>query len=228
MNPPTNLRTGAGGTFGPAYRGYPFAMMIERYELPELTYSLNGLVPVLSARIMELHHGTHHQSYVNTANDLIEKIAALPKNVDPTPMNRSLAFNVNGHLLHSLFWNSMSPSGGGTPPAMLVAQIERSFGDVDTMIARMTMTVEKLAGSGWAALVWEPTMRRLFVTQIHEHQNDVMSAATPILVIDGWEHAYYLQYEAARAKWANAFWDVVDWDGVAGRLDRLVNQAAFA
>jgi superoxide dismutase, Fe-Mn family len=95
------------------------------------------------------------------------------------------------------------------------------FGSVNALKSQMTMALEKLSGSGWSALVWEPTAHRLVVTQIHDHQHDQITGAEPILVIDGWEHAYYLQYEAGKAKWAAAFWDIVDWDGVARRLHNL-------
>jgi superoxide dismutase, Fe-Mn family len=194
------------------------------YSLPDLPYATDALEPVISKRIMELHHGTHHASYVKAANLIIEELRVLPPNEDPSALERALSFNVSGHRLHSLFWQCMAPGGKGTPSAELKSRIEEGFGDVEHLKVRMSITVEKLAGSGWAALVWEPTARRLVVAQIHDHQHDQFLGGTPILVIDGWEHAYYLQYEAARAKWAVAFWNIVDWDAVSNRLHDVVHQ----
>jgi superoxide dismutase, Fe-Mn family len=191
------------------------------YELPNLPYPLNALEPVISERIMELHHGTHHAAYVKNANELSEALQALDPTADPTPLVRALAFNVSGHRLHSLFWECMSPDGGGQPSAELEAELAQYFGSVEALKGQMTKALEKLSGSGWAALVWEPTAQRLVVTQIHDHQHDQITGAEPILVIDGWEHAYYLQYEAGKAKWAAAFWDIVNWDGIGRRLHNL-------
>lgn len=192
-----------------------------QYELPELPYATDALQPVISSRIMELHHGTHHKAYVTAANDLTAKLSVLDPKEDPTALLRALSFNVSGHMLHSLFWQCMTPGGSGAPPAALTDQITKSFGSVETLKARMTATVAKLQGSGWAAMVWEPVLQGLAVVQIHDHQHDQMVGATPILVIDAWEHAYYLQYEAAKAKWAEAFWDIVDWKSTDQRLSVL-------
>lgn len=193
------------------------------YVLPELPYPADALEPTVSARIMELHHGTHHAAYVKTVNELTEKLSSLPTGEDPTPMNRSLAFNLSGHRLHSLLWTSMSPDGGGEPVGALGNAVASCFGDTKTLIDRMTLTIEKLSGSGWAALSWDSLGHRLVVSQIHDHQHDHALGLEPLLVIDGWEHAYYLQYEAAKAKWAAAFWDVADWKSAGARL-----QAAMA
>jgi superoxide dismutase, Fe-Mn family len=191
------------------------------YTLPSLPYALDALEPVISARIMELHHGTHHAAYVNNANALSAALQALAPTDDPTPIVRALAFNVSGHRLHSLFWECMSPDGGGQPSAEFEAELDQYFGSVQALKSQMTTALEKLSGSGWVALVWEPTAKRLVVTQIHDHQHDQIVGAEPILVIDGWEHAYYLQYEAGKAKWAAAFWEIVNWDGVGRRLHNL-------
>jgi superoxide dismutase, Fe-Mn family len=196
-------------------------MTFTPYTLPALGYPTNALEPVISERIMELHHGTHHAAYVKNANTLLASMTTLDAAADPTALARSLAFNVSGHRLHSLFWDCMSPTGGGQPSAEFEAELADVFGSVNALKSQMTMALEKLSGSGWSALVWEPTAHRLVVTQIHDHQHDQITGAEPILVIDGWEHAYYLQYEAGKAKWAAAFWDIVDWDGVARRLHNL-------
>jgi superoxide dismutase, Fe-Mn family len=197
------------------------------FTLPALSYSYGALEPVISARIMELHHGTHHAAYVKKANQLTEDLRSLSPDQDPSALVRSLAFNVSGHQLHSLFWEGMRPPGGHDPSRETLHDLEQFFGSVDLLKARMTSAVENLSGSGWAALVWEPLSRRLVVSQIHDHQHDQIANSTPILVIDGWEHAYYLQYEAGKAKWASAFWSVCDWDGLGGRLHRLAFPETF-
>ena len=118
----------------------------------------------------------------------------------------------------------MSPEGGGEPEGDLFAAVTSCFGDTKTLIDRMTLTVEKLAGSGWAALSWDSLGQRLVVSQIHDHQHDHAIGLEPLLVIDGWEHAYYLQYEAAKAKWAAAFWDVADWKSAGERLTAAMDR----
>jgi superoxide dismutase, Fe-Mn family len=191
------------------------------YELPLLTYEPDALAPAISEQIMTLHHGTHHLAYVKAANETLEKLSDLPPEDDPSALVRALSFSVSGHVLHSLFWNSMSPTGGGEVPASLAKHVDAAFGSTKVLIGRMSKAVEKLAGSGWAALVWEPIAGRLVVTQIHDHQHDQIAGAVPVMVIDGWEHAYYLQYGAAKAKWAHAFWDIANWEAVAARVEAL-------
>jgi superoxide dismutase, Fe-Mn family len=198
----------------------------ETYSLPELPYPTDALEPVISKRIMELHHGTHHAAYVKAANSIAAELLALPLDTDPVALVRALSFNVSGHRLHSLFWQCMTPGGNESISPEFTAMINESFGSLETLKARMTMALEKLSGSGWSALVWEPVGRKLVVTQIHDHQHDQISGGVPILVIDGWEHAYYLQYEAARAKWAAAFWDIVDWGNVGARLREAMSHDA--
>jgi superoxide dismutase, Fe-Mn family len=188
------------------------------YVLPELDYELDALEPVVSSEIMDLHLNTHHAAYVKAANTALEKLDALAADEDPSPLLRALSFNVGGHALHSLFWTSMSPTGG-KPSSVLADEITRSFGSMDVLKARMTATLAKLAGSGWAALCWEPIARRLLVSQIHDHQSEMIAGASPLLVLDGWEHAYYLDYKANRAGWAEKFFDVADWDHASARFE---------
>jgi superoxide dismutase, Fe-Mn family len=210
-------------SLGYGERGYRHAMELTTpYTLPDLPYAVDALEPTISSRIMELHHGTHHAAYVKGANEISEKISSLSPGEDPGALSRSLAFNLSGHFLHSLFWTSMSPNGGGEPVGDLSAAINESFGDVSKLIDRMSATIEKLSGSGWATLSWDELGRRLVVSQIHDHQHDHAVGLHPLLVIDGWEHAYYLQYEAAKAKWARAFWDIADWSSAGNRLTAVM------
>ena len=188
------------------------------YSLPDLPYSPEALQPIISSRTMELHHGTHHAAYVKAANEISAKLAELAVDEDPSALLRSLAFNVSGHVLHSLFWASMSP-GGGAPSSALDNAIVASFGSMSALRARMAMTIAKLSGSGWAVLAWEPIARQLVVSQVHDHQSELIVGSSPLLVIDGWEHAYYLDYTSNKASWAEKFFDVANWAAASNRYD---------
>jgi Fe-Mn family superoxide dismutase len=193
------------------------------YELPDLPYDYAALEPHYSARQVELHHDKHHATYVKGANDTLEQFVAFRSDGATNQqllrgLERSLAFNVSGHLLHSVFWPSMRPDGGGDPEGELKAAIEDAFGSVDNLRSQMNLATTTLFGSGWGALVWEPLARRLMIEQIYDHQSNMSPGNLPLLVIDGWEHAYYLQYENKKDEWVDAFWKIVNWERVATRL----------
>jgi superoxide dismutase, Fe-Mn family len=215
------------GRLEPLECGYPYAMTEHQsipYSLPELAYELDALEPVVSSEIMDLHYNKHHATYVKAANTALEQMDALAADEDPSALLRSLSFNVGGHALHSLFWSSMSPAAG-PPSSVLGNEISRSFGSMDVLKARMTQTLAKLSGSGWAALCWEPVARRLVVSQIHDHQSEMIAGAFPLLVIDGWEHAYYLDYKSDRAGWAEKFFEVADWEHASARFVEVASLA---
>jgi superoxide dismutase, Fe-Mn family len=193
------------------------------YQLPDLPYDYAALEPHYSARQVELHHDKHHATYVKGANDTLEQFDEFrsdgAKNQQVLRgLERSLAFNVSGHLLHSVFWPSMRPDGGGNPEGELKAAVDEAFGSVDNLKSQMNLATTTLFGSGWGALVWEPLAGRLIVEQIYDHQSNMSPGNLPLLVIDGWEHAYYLQYENRKDEWVQAFWKVVDWERVGARL----------
>ena len=129
-----------------------------------------------------------------------------------------LAFNISGHVLHSIFWQNMSPDGGGEPQGELADAIERDFTSFELLKAQLIHVASTTMGSGWAALVWDPVIKRLGTTQIHDHQSEVTQGGLPLLVIDAWEHAYYLQYQTDKAKFFQALWDVWNWNDVAARF----------
>ncbi len=194
------------------------------YELPELPYDYSALEPHYSARQVELHHDKHHATYVKGANDTLEQFNQFRSDGASNQqllrgLERALAFNVSGHLLHSVFWPSMSPDGGGKPEGELAAAIDDAFGSFDNLKSQLSLATTTLFGSGWGALVWEPLAGRLMVQQVYDHQSNMSPSNLPILVIDGWEHAYYLQYENKKDDWLNAFWNIVNWDRVATRFD---------
>jgi len=191
------------------------------YTLPDLPYDPAALEPHLSARILELHHDKHHQSYVDGANATLDKLAAARTAGDfgsLVGLEKTLAFNVAGHVLHSTYWTNMSPDGGGEPTGDLASAIDEYFGGLDGFRMQMTAATVSVQGSGWSAMVWEPLSGRLVVEQIEDHHNHVAVGSSPLLVIDAWEHAYYLQYENRRADYVAAFWNIVDWNDVAKRF----------
>ena len=193
-----------------------------QYTLPELTYDYAALEPHLSARILELHHDKHHAAYVKGANTVLEKLAearAADSFKTINQLEKNLAFHLSGHVLHSIFWLNMSPDGGGEPDGDLAAAIAEHLGSFDAAKAQLIEASMNVQGSGWGALSWEPVGQRLIVEQVYDHQGNVGQGGPPLLVLDMWEHAYYLQYENRKAEWVDAFWNVVSWTDVAKRFE---------
>jgi superoxide dismutase, Fe-Mn family len=190
------------------------------YSLPDLPYDYAALEPSVSGQIMELHHDKHHAAYVAGANATLDRLVNAREDdsyVDIVGLEKTLAFNVSGHVLHSIFWENISPDGGGKPDGSLGAAIDESFGSFDKFRAQLTQATNTVQGSGWGALAWEPLGGRLVIEQIYDHQGSVANGSIPLLVFDAWEHAYYLQYKNVRADFVTALWNVVQWDDVARR-----------
>jgi Fe-Mn family superoxide dismutase len=169
-----------------------------------------------------LHHDGHHALYVKNANQAIADLDRARETGEMgrlAALERTLAFNLSGHILHSIFWQNMAPDGGGRPADDLARTIDRDFGSFDKFKRQLTQAAETITGSGWAALVWEPAGGRLLTVQIHDHQSDVTQSGVPLLVLDAWEHAYYLQYENRKAEFFNAVWNIWSWRDVAGRFE---------
>ena len=193
-----------------------------KYALPELPYAHNALEPHVKKEILELHHGKHHAAYVTNANATLDKLeearskgdfAAMPA------MERALAFNVAGHVLHSIFWKNLKPNGGGAPTGALAEQINKDLGSFDNFKKQLDAASSTVFGSGWGAVVWEPVLGRLITTQIYDHQSNFTVGGTPIMVVDAWEHAWYLQYQNRKAEFFAALWNVFNWDDISARLD---------
>ena len=198
-------------------------MADEVYTLPALDYDYGALDPHISGQIMELHHDKHHAAYVKGANTALEKLAQARDTDDYgaiSKLQKDLAFNLSGHVLHTLFWKNLSPKGGDRPDGELAAAIEEHFSSFDAFKKQLTQATSTVQGSGWGALSWEPLGERLFIEQIYDHQGNVGQGGVPLLVLDAWEHAYYLQYENRRADYASAIWNVIDWSDVASRFAR--------
>jgi len=193
-----------------------------RYTLPELPYDYAALEPHISARIVELHHDRHHKAYVDGANRAIEQLAKARENQDVShigALEQALAFNVSGHVLHSIFWQNLTPHGGGEPDGALAEAIRRDFGGFAGMRAQLTAAASTIMGAGWGALVYEPLSGRLATAQIHDHQSGGLQSSVPLLVIDAWEHAYYLQYENEKKPFFEALWNLWNWPDVAARFE---------
>jgi len=193
---------------------------MERYSLPKLPYAFDALEPHLSSEILELHYNKHHAAYVKGANDTLEKLeqARSEQSFDHIgQLEKNLAFHLSGHVLHSLLWKNVSSNGGGRPTGTLAAGLDEHFGSFDAFRAQLDAAASSVQGSGWGALSWEPLGKRLVVEQVHDHQSNVGVATLPLLVIDMWEHAYYLQYQNRKAEWIKAFWNIVNWEDVAAR-----------
>lgn len=191
------------------------------YALPDLDYDYAALEPHISGRIMELHHGQHHKAYVAKANEALEHLEEARAQKDFASLGaleKALAFNVSGHVLHSIFWKNLSPGGGDAPAGELARLITRDFGNFASFKTQLTETAATLQGSGWAALVYEPLAKRLVTCQIQDHQGNVTQGGVPLMVIDAWEHAYYLQYENRKGEFFKAVWSLWNWDDVSARL----------
>jgi superoxide dismutase, Fe-Mn family len=194
------------------------------YTLPELPYDYAALEPHLSAELLELHHDKHHKAYVDGANTTLDKLSAARSDDSFDSINqlqKNLAFHVSGHVLHSVFWTNMSPDGGGRPEGDLAAAVDEFLGSFEGFRKQLTEAAVNVQGSGWGALAWEPMAQRLVVEQVYDHQGNIGNGTVPLLVLDMWEHAYYLQYRNVKADWVEAFWEIVSWPDVEGRLKRV-------
>jgi superoxide dismutase, Fe-Mn family len=191
------------------------------YTLPDLPYDYAALEPHISGAIIELHHDKHHAAYVAGANTTQEKLAAARAANDfgaVVGLQKTLAFNLSGHVLHSIYWTNLSPDGGGTPEGELAAAIDESFGSYDGFKNQLTQATNTVQGSGWGVLAWDPLGAGLIIEQVYDHQSNVGQGAVPLFVIDIWEHAFYLQYKNVKADYVTALWNLVNWQDVAARF----------
>ena len=198
------------------------AVPIGGHQLPPLPYAYNALEPVISEEIMRLHHLKHHQSYVNGLNKAERELKKSRENGNFDLIKhweRELAFNGAGHYLHTIFWTIMSPEGGGQPSNELSKAINAAFGSFDKFKVQFSQAAEHVEGGGWAILVWSPRAQRLEILTAEKHQNLTQWDVIPLLVLDVWEHAYYLQYKNERAKYIENWWGIVNWKEVGKRFN---------
>ncbi len=191
------------------------------YTLPDLPYDYAALEPHISATIMQLHHDKHHAAYVTGANAALAALAearATGSLANVNKLEKDLAFNLGGHVNHSIFWTNLSPDGGDKPVGDLAAAIDDAFGSFDAFQAHFTATALGVQGSGWAVLAWDSLGQRPVIFQLFDQQGNAPLGVIPLLQLDVWEHAYYLDYKNVRADYVKAFWNIVNWENVAGRL----------
>ncbi len=192
-----------------------------RYELPPLPYAYDALEPHIDEQTMHLHHDLHHKSYVDGLNKALDQLDAARQSGDfglVKHWEREAAFHGSGHFLHSIFWQNMGPGKGGEPTGALRSQIEKDFGSYEGFKKQFSAAAGAVEGSGWAMLVWEPNAGQLEVLTAEKHQNLTQWGVRPLLVLDVWEHAYYLKYQNKRPAYVEAWWNVVNWDDVAARF----------
>ncbi|MFJ5922376.1 superoxide dismutase [Kitasatospora sp. NPDC092948] len=191
------------------------------YTLPDLPYDYSALERAMSAEILELHHSKHHQAYVNGANLTLEQLSEARDKEQfgsLVGLQKTLAFNLSGHVLHSLFWQNLSPEGGDRPDGALADAITEHFGTFEAFKQQLTTATVGVQGSGWGILSWEPLGKRLIVEQVYDHHGNVGQGTVPLLAFDAWEHAYYLQYKNVRPDYVTRLWDVVNWQDVTTRF----------
>jgi Fe-Mn family superoxide dismutase len=196
------------------------------YQLPDLPYDYAALEPAITGEILELHHAKHHAAYVKGANDTLEKLDEARSKEQfggLVGLEKTLAFNLSGHVLHTIFWDNLSPDGGDRPDGELGSAIDEHFGSFEAFKKQLTTATATVQGSGWGVLGWEPLGQRLIVEQVYDHHGNVGIGSTPLLVFDAWEHAYYLQYRNVRPDYVEKLWDLVNWNDIAARLAAAKN-----
>ena len=192
------------------------------HELPPLPYAYDALEPYYNEETLHLHHDKHHAAYVTGLNAAEEKVQAALKSGDfaaAKVLAKEQAFHGSGHILHSIFWTNMKPGGGGVPTGAPADAINRSFGSFDAFKGLFLATTNAVEGSGWGILAYRKMDDALVILEAEKHENLTQWGVVPILVLDVWEHAYYLQYKNVRADWTKVFMEhLVNWDDVGKRL----------
>jgi len=196
------------------------------YTLPDLPYGYKDLIPHISEEQLTIHHNKHHQGYVNGVSAILEKMEKARKSGEELDMKATLkvlSFNLGGHIFHSKFWRNLAPvskGGGGEPKGALAKMIKKDFGSVEQFKKEFSQAAVSVEGSGWAALGYCQKMDQLLIMQIEKHNVNVYPMFELLLVLDVWEHAYYLDYQNARAKFVENFWKIVNWEEVEKRFEK--------
>ncbi|MFA4850245.1 MAG: superoxide dismutase [Methanoregula sp.] len=197
------------------------------YSLPKLPYEYSALAPHISEEQLKLHHQKHHQAYVNGANSIFEKLDKARKentDLDMKATLKELSFHIGGFKLHTMFWENLAPAGnggGGVPKGDLAKAINAEFSKFERFKKEFTQAATSAEGSGWAALTFCRKTGRPLIVQIEKHNTNVVPGFEILMVLDVWEHAYYLDYRNDRAKFVDTFWNIVNWDAVEQRFNKL-------
>ncbi|HIH62181.1 MAG TPA: superoxide dismutase [Methanobacteriales archaeon] len=196
------------------------------YELPELPYGYDALEPYISEEQLTIHHQKHHQAYVDGANNLLRKLDEARESktgIDYKAAAKELSFHVGGFLLHRFFWENMGPAdeNGGEPHGKIKDYIEKDFGGFERFKEEFSQTAISTEGSGWAMLIYCPLTDRLFIIQVEKHNINLIPQCKVLLVLDVWEHAYYLDYKNLRPDYVEAFWKIINWDEVNNRMENI-------
>lgn len=195
--------------------------LMAQHELPALPYAYNALEPYIDEQTVRLHHDMHHKAYVDGLNKAEAALAAARQAGDFALIkhwSRELAFHGSGHILHTLYWQNLSPTGGGEPEGKLAEAIQRDFGSFATFKAELIAATVAVEGSGWGLLTYQPLTGGLVILQAEKHQDLTQWGVTPLLVLDVWEHAYYLKYQNRRAEYVKNLFEIINWADVAARL----------
>lgn len=191
------------------------------HKLPDLPYAYDALEPYYDEQTVRLHHDVHHKAYVDGLNNAEAKLAEAREKGDFALVKhweRELAFHGSGHILHTMFWENMSPNGGGPANGAIGEQIQKDFGAFESFKKQFTAAAVAVEGSGWALLCWNTVFGKLEILTAEKHQNLTQWGVIPLLACDVWEHAYYLKYQNKRAAFVEAWWNLVNWDDVNRRF----------
>ncbi len=202
-----------------------------QYELPKMSYAYDALEPHIDARTMEIHHTKHHQTYTTKLNDALGKCSSDIQNKDivdilsdlsqvPDELKKAINFNGGGYDNHKLFWNNMKPNGGGEPGGAVADAINSSFGSFANFKEKFSSTTAVIQGSGWGWLVYNPSSSKVEYIAMSNQDSPRTKGLVPLLGLDVWEHAYYLNYQNKRPDYIAAWWNVVNWDEVDNRLSK--------
>jgi superoxide dismutase, Fe-Mn family len=198
------------------------------YVLPDLPYDYAALEPHYSGAALELHHSAHHAAYVEGLNRTLERLDEAREHEawdSIVGLEKSLAFHLSGHVMHSLFWKNLRPQPQLKPNGELGGAIAENFGSFEALRSQLAQVTLSVQGSGWGVLAWDPLGRRLLVEQVHDHENNVGLGSIPLLVIDAWEHAYYLQFQNRKPEYLSSLWNVLDWGEAQRRFQRAAEFA---
>lgn len=194
---------------------------VTKHELAPLPYAYNALEPYYDEATVRLHHDKHQMAYVNGLNKAEEELAKARESGDYSVIGyweRQLAFNGAGDALHTMLWHNMAPNAGGEPTGDLMNLIKRDFGSFDNFKQQFTAAAIGIEASGWAVLGWQPQYQKLYIYTIENHQKQLIAGMQPLLVLDMWEHAYYLKHQNRRPEWVENWWRIVNWPDVSKRI----------